>query len=369
MLRYPHPDPAIEFSAVNMAAARRAPENPIITPALVRPAMPGLEVVGAFNAAVARYQQEVILLLRVAEALPPVAAEVSAPVYDIDTRQLRIRTWPRSSVDASDPRVIISGGRTWLTSISHLRIARSTDGIHFTVDDVPALSPATSYETFGIEDPRITLIDDTYWITYSAVSPRGVSTALASTRDFMTFERHGIIFPPSNKNVTIFPEQIGGRYHALHRPNLEGFERPAIWSATSRDLRSWGDHRFVAAARDDSWDNEKIGGGAPPFRVRTDEHDGWLAIYHGVTASPYAYSLGALLLDADDPSRVIARSLEPILQPEAPYERDGFFNGVVFTCGLLVDGDLVRIYYGAADGVTAVADLSLDEILSGLQRT
>jgi len=368
MLRYPVPDAAIEFSAVKMAAARRAPENPIITPEMVRPAVPGLEVVGAFNAAVARYQEEVLLLLRVAEAPAPSAGEAAAPIYSVDSGGVETRKWSLDAegVDASDPRVITVGGRTWLTSISHLRIARSADGIHFDIEPAPALSATTAYETFGIEDPRITLIDDTYWINYSAVSPRGVSTALASTTDFRTFDRHGIIFPPSNKNVTIFPEKIGGSYHALHRPNLEGFERPAIWSATSQDLRSWGDHRFVAAARDDGWDNEKIGGGAPPFRVRTGQHDGWVAIYHGVTGSPYAYSLGALLLHPDDPSRVIARSRDPILEPEAPYERDGFFNGVVFTCGLLVDGDRVRIYYGAADGVTAVADLSLDEILSGL---
>ena len=78
------------------------------------------------------------------------------------------------------------------------------------------------------------------------------------------------------------------------------------------------------------------------------------------------YSLGALLLDARDPARVIARSRDPILSPDAPYEREGFFGGVVFSCGLLTDGDRVRIYYGAADGVTAVADLSLDEIMAGL---
>jgi predicted GH43/DUF377 family glycosyl hydrolase len=124
----------------------------------------------------------------------------------------------------------------------------------------------------------------------------------------------------------------------------------------------------VVSARDQSWDNDKIGGGAVPFRVRSGRHDGWLAIYHGVTSSPYAYSLGALLLDAEDPSRVIARSREPVLEPEAPYERDGFFSGVVFTCGLLVDDDRVRIYYGAADGVTAVADLSLEAILEGLDQ-
>jgi beta-1,2-mannobiose phosphorylase / 1,2-beta-oligomannan phosphorylase len=335
---------------------------------MVPPSRPDLEVVGAFNPAATRFGKETLLLLRVAEAPPPSPGRVAAPVYNPRSRRIELETWARGDgVDTSDPRVIIVDGRIWLTSISHLRIARSTDGIRFEVDPAPALSPQTEYETFGIEDPRITHIDGTWWINYTAASPRGVSTALASTRDFKTFERHGIIFPPSNKNVTIFPEKIGGRYAALHRPMLDGFERPAIWTASSPDLISWGCHRLVARARDNSWDNSKVGGGAVPFRVRAGNHDGWLAVYHGVTHSPYAYSLGALLLDAEDPSRVIARSRDPILQPEAPYERDGFFNGVVFTCGLIADGDRVRIYYGAADGVTAVADLSLDDILAGLR--
>ena len=334
---------------------------------MVPPSRPDLEVVGAFNAGVARINDEVLLLLRVAEAPPRSDREVTAPIYNVETRTLELKKWSRSDdVDTSDPRVIIAHGAIWLTSISHLRIARSTDGIHFEVDRAPALSPQDKYEAFGIEDPRITQIDDTYWINYTAASRHGVSTALASTKDFRNFERHGIIFPPSNKNVTIFPGKIRGKYAALHRPMLDGFGKPAIWSAASPDLFSWGNHRFVAAARDGSWDDSKIGGGAVPFRVRTADHDGWLAIYHGVTETPYGYSLGALLLDADDPSHVIARSRDPILAPEATYERDGFFNGVVFTCGLTVDDDLVRIYYGAADGVTAVADLSLDSILSGL---
>jgi beta-1,2-mannobiose phosphorylase / 1,2-beta-oligomannan phosphorylase len=101
--------------------------------------------------------------------------------------------------------------------------------------------------------------------------------------------------------------------------------------------------------------------------VRTSGRDAWLAIYHGVTAAPLTYSLGALLLDAGDPSRVLGRSREPILAPEAPYERQGFFGNVIFTCGLRSEGDLVRIYYGAADGVTCVADLSLAHILAGLE--
>jgi len=334
---------------------------------MVRPSRTDLEVVGAFNPAVIRHDGEVLLLLRVAEAPPASAGQVASPIYNADTRSIEIKTWSLSGdVNVSDPRVIIVGGRIWLTSISHLRIARSNDGIHFEVDASPAMSAENEYETFGIEDARITFIDGTYWINYSAVSPHGVSTALASTKDFKTFERHGIIFPPSNKDVTIFPERIDGRYVALHRPQLDGFERPAMWIATSPDLVSWGGHSFLAAARDESWDNAKVGGGAVPFRVKTDDYDGWLAIYHGVTDSPVTYSLGALLLDAEDPSRVIARSRDPILWPETSYEQNGFFDGVVFTCGLLVDGDMVRVYYGAADGVTAVADLSLEEILAGL---
>jgi predicted GH43/DUF377 family glycosyl hydrolase len=205
-----------------------------------------------------------------------------------------------------------------------------------------------------------------YWINYTAVSPDGIATALASTRDFRTFERHGIIFPPDNRDVTIFPERIEGRYVALHRPMPSGLGQPSIWLATSGDLMCWGGHRIVAGARTDCWDDAKVGGGAVPFRVRFGNRDAWLCVYHGVTGSPPTYSLGALLLDGRNPARVLARSREPILRPEAPYEREGFFGQVVFTCGLLAEDDLVRIYYGAADGVTAVADLSLDEIMTGL---
>ncbi|MEO8620402.1 MAG: glycoside hydrolase family 130 protein [bacterium] len=344
---------------------RRAPENPILTPAMIRPSRADLEVVGVFNPAATMQGDDVVLLLRVAEA--PVkhsTGDVVAPVFNANTGQLEFKRWAvgTPALDVTDPRVIVFEGRSWLTSISHLRVARSRDGVRFDVDPIPALFPETALESFGIEDPRITLIDGTYWINYTAVSPLGIATALASTRDFRTFTRHGIIFPPNNRDVTIFPEMIGGRYVALHRPMPEGIGRPAMWSATSPDMMSWGDHRFVADARDGSWDDAKIGGGAVPFRVA----DGWLAVYHGVSTSPMRYSLGALLLDANDPSHVLARSRDPILAPETPYEREGFFGGVVFTCGLVAHGDVIRVYYGAADGVTAVADLSLAEILGGL---
>ena len=348
---------------------RRAPENPIVTPAMVRPSRPDLEVVGVFNPGVTRHNGDVVLLLRVAEA--PVendADSVAAPIYNAESQELEIKRWSLDTegLDVSDPRSIGVGNEVWLTSISHLRVARSKDGIHFDVEAAPAISPATAYESFGTEDPRITFIDDTWWINYSAVSPYGITTALASTRDFESYERHGIIFPPDNRDVTIFPEKIDGNYFALHRPMPEGVGHPAMWSASSPDLFTWGNHKFVADSRSGGWDDSKIGGGAVPFRVKTGAHDGWLAVYHGVTTSPPTYSLGALLLDPNDPTVVLARSREPILRPETDYEREGFYAAVVFTCGLLTEGDVVRIYYGAADGVVAVADLSLEEILQGL---
>lgn len=336
---------------------------------MVQASSQDLEVVGVFNAGVIRHDGDVLLLLRVSEAPKGIPAnEVAAAVYNPSSDLLEIMRWSRDTpgLDLSDPRSIDTEGKTWLTSISHLRVARSSDGIRFDVEQTPALSAATDYETYGLEDPRITLLGDTYWINYTAVSPWGITTGLASTHDFRSFERHGLIFSPPNRDVTIFPEKIGGQYVALHRPMPEGLGKPAIWIATSPDMLSWGGHRYVAGARNSSWDDEKIGGGAVPFRVNTGEVNGWLEVYHGVTQATTTYSLGALLLDADDPGKVIARSRDPILAPEASYEREGFFGGVVFTCGLLAEGDLVRVYYGAADGVMAVADLSLKEILAGL---
>jgi predicted GH43/DUF377 family glycosyl hydrolase len=350
--------------------ARRASSNPILTPGMIPPSRPDLEVVGVFNPAAVRHDGEVVLLLRVAEAPRGTpAGEVAAPIWDAAARRLVVKRWRRDAlgVDTSDPRTIVAEGRTWLTSISHLRVARSTDGVAFSVTPAPALLPETAYEAFGVEDARITRLGDTYWINYTAVSRHGIATALASTTDFRRYERHGIIFPPNNRDVTIFPAQVDGSYLALHRPMPVGLGEVAIWLASSPDLRSWGGHAPVAAARAGSWDDEKIGGGAVPFRVSSGKWDGWLALYHGVTATPTTYSLGALLLDARDPSVVLGRSREPVLRPEASYEREGFFGGVVFTCGLITEGDLVRVYYGAADGVTAVADLSLAEILAGLE--
>jgi predicted GH43/DUF377 family glycosyl hydrolase len=351
------------------ATVRRFADNPILTPSQLAPSRPDFEVVGVFNPGVIRIGDETLLLLRVAEApLDVPEHHVAAPIYDADAKRIVIRTWPKDTpfLDTSDSRLISVGNDTFLTSISHFRRARSKDGFKFEVEAQPAFSASEPLEAFGVEDPRITRIGDTYWVNYTAVSSAGISTALASSRDLLSFERHGVIFSPPNRDVTIFPEQIHGRYRALHRPMPEDIGRPAIWLASSPDLLAWGGHRLVASARAGMWDDLKIGGGAVPFRVQVRGRPAWLAIYHGVTAAPLTYSLGALLLDGDDPGLVLGRSRAPILFPEAHYELKGFFANVTFTCGLLAEGDLVRIYYGASDGVTCVADLSLQEILAGL---
>ncbi|HLA14230.1 MAG TPA: hypothetical protein VJZ25_04330, partial [Gemmatimonadaceae bacterium] len=277
----------------------RAPENPIITPDMVLPSRPDMDVVGVFNAGVTRFEDDTLLLLRVSEAPHHTPGVVAAPHYNANTRRIEIKRWMQDAegIDATDPRLVVAEGHTWLTSMSHFRLARSRDGIHFEVEGTPAFSPGTQYEGFGVEDPRITLLDGTYWINYTAVSRYGISTALASTKDFRSFTRHGVIFPPPNRDVTIFPEKIGGRYAALHRPMPEGLGDPSIWVATSPDLIAWGNHCLVATSRPGKWDDLKIGGGAVPFRVHAGRRDGWLAVYHGVTRSPPTYSLGALLLD------------------------------------------------------------------------
>ena len=344
--------------------------NPILTARMLVPSRPDFQVVGVFNPGVVQVGDETLLLLRVAEApLDVPAGEVAVPLYDADAGRIVVRTWKRDTpgLRTDDSRVVTVGGDTFLSSISHLRLARSKDGFEFQVDAAPTLASAEPLEAFGIEDARITRIDDTFWVNYTAVSSAGIATSLASTSDMARFQRHGVIFSPPNRDVTIFPERIGGRYLALHRPMPEGIGRPAIWLASSPDLFSWGHHRLVAGARPGKWDDLKVGGGAVPFRVQTGGRDAWLAIYHGVTAAPLTYSLGALLLDGADPGRVLGRSRAPILSPETPYERNGFFGNVVFTCGVRAEGELVRVYYGASDGVTCVADLSLPAILEGLE--
>lgn len=348
-------------------AIERFAENPLIRPADVVPSRPDFGVVCVFNCGAIRVGDETLLLLRVAERPKDVAPDAMvAPMLDRQdvARGLTVLTVRTSDTDFApiDSRLFQYRGETFLTSISHLRVARSRDGRRFTVEPKPAMAPATRDEEFGIEDPRITFIDGRYWINYSAISSRGVATGLAVTDDFRTFERRGVIFGPENRDVTVFPEKINGRYAALHRPSATLLGGRDMWLAYSPDLLHWGDHRFLCGRRAELWDSARIGGGAVPFK--TDR--GWVEIYHGANASD-RYCLGGLLLDAKDPSRVIARSVEPLMEPTAHVERQGFFGNVVFTCGAVVVDGRVTIYYGASDEFTCGAQIGVDELLATLK--
>ncbi|MGP8160527.1 MAG: glycosyltransferase [Candidatus Dormibacteria bacterium] len=388
----------------------RLPENPILTAADVRPSSPGLEVVSVSNAAAAQIDGEVVLLLRVGErprsgSSPPPGAltlDLSGPeprvqplgpgftadevvgIAFLDTQNQPERVievfLPRNlpGLDLSDPRTIryrnLTGGFTaaaddasdLLTQMSHLRVARSRDGIHFAVDDTPSVMPANRLEEYGCEDPRATLIDGVWHITYVSVSRLGISTSRLTTTDFRRFDRHGLMFLPDQKDVVLFPGRVRGRFAALTRPMPQSFGRVlGIWIAFSDDLIHWGDHTPLALPRHGMWDGLRTGAGAVPFRVP----EGWLEIYHGVDRNTH-YALGGLLLSADDPAHVIARSPEPILMPTAAYERTGLFDDVVFTCGhtgLDPDGRNVRVYYGAADSRLAAADFAVQDILDQMQ--
>ena len=224
-------------------------------------------------------------------------------------------------------------------------------------------SPATAYETFGVEDPRITRLGDDYYVSYSAISPRGVCTALAKTRDFRSFERLGLIFAPDNKDIAIFPERVDGRYYAFHRPATKHLGAPSIWLASSDNLLDWGRHEFVLGPRPGFWDSERVGCGAAPVRVP----EGWLELYHGADHHT-RYCTGAVLLDAERPWNVLARCSKPFLSPDAPCENSGFLPGVVFHNGLVDNGDgTLDLYYGAADDKVCGASIAIKDIMATLE--
>lgn len=356
------------MNAARLISLQRTQENPLITPLDVKPSFPGWEVLGAFNAGAIEHGDETILLLRVAERpchtdpdhvlVPVLDPQALAEGKSVITIEKVDRRDPR--FDFSDPRVIRdrSGKTRWLTSISHLRIARSRDGVRFVVDEQPTVMPEGELESWGIEDPRITRIDDRYYITYSAVSDKGVAVGLISTSDFVSFRREGNILAPTNKDVVLFPEKIGGQYWMLHRPVPDGIGTPDIWISRSPDLLHWGHHQHLMGLREGCFDSGRIGAGAVP--IRTDA--GWLILYHGADRNQ-RYAMGAALLDPDNPARVIARLSEPILEPETVYETTGFFHHVVFSCGALVKDGRVIMYYGVSDDSMASVTFDLQELL------
>jgi predicted GH43/DUF377 family glycosyl hydrolase len=343
----------------------RFASNPLITPTDVKPSGPEMEVMCAFNAGAARLGEETLLLLRVAERPVPREGTVATAFLDPEKpgayRILRVPL-DDPALDFTDPRVFEYRGALYLTSISHLRVARAADGEHFTVEPAPALTPEGSLEAYGIEDPRITRLGEWYYVNYSAISLRGVCTALARTRDFRSWERLGVIFAPDNKDIAIFPERLGGRYWCFHRPSMKQLGSPSMWLASSENLLDWGGHRHLLGPRPGRWDSERVGCGAPPVRTAA----GWLQFYHA-SDTDVIYRMGAVLLDGEEPWRIRARSAEPLLSPEAQYEREGVMPNIVFHNGLVERGDgTADLYYGGADTVTCGARVDLAAVLERL---
>jgi len=274
---------------------------------------------------------------------------------------------PEETVEQPDARMVVypDTGLRRLTNFSHLRLATSRDGKTIdTVSPDAVLAPREDYEVFGIEDPRITKIAGLYYITYVAVSPQGVSTALVTTTDFQSFNRLGIIFPPDNKDVVLYPEPFDDRFAALHRPSSSDFcAVPEIWIARSLDLTHWGDHAVVFNA-ERAPGAIRLGAGTPPLRV----DDGWLEIYHAVRMAPDAQYYGSgVIFHEHDPAQIKYHSGAPILAPELPFEREGFHKNVVFPTGCVAQNDEIYVYYGAADTDTAVAILSAREACAAIR--
>ena len=255
------------------------------------------------------------------------------------------------------------------TGCSNLHVARSKDGAtDWKIEKNPILrygEPEWRYEEWGCEDARITYIskEKRWYITYTAYSSNGAAVALARTDDLVQAERIGLIFSPNNKDAVLFPRKFDGRWAVLHRPDAGGIEH--IWSAYSPDLVHWGEpHCVVPELGGAAWDGVKVGAGPPPILTKY----GWLLIYHGVKAygSQLVYRAGVAMLDKDRPHKVVARSPNWIFQAEAQYELSGLVPNVVFPTGLLLRGDELWMYYGAADTCVCLATAKLDNILAEL---
>lgn len=278
-----------------------------------------------------------------------------------------------------NPGVAIHNGTIYLLyrakgktdKISRFGLATSTDGIHFQRKEKPVYhGDQHIYEKQGIEDPRIVVIDDTFYFVYTAVvedvtsevDPRWSEQiakrpqiALSATKDFEFYHEYGVILQDVvGKDATLFPRRINGCYYLLYRAGVG-----ETFLAKSETLDHWGERNPVFDRRTDYWDNERVGVGAPP--IETEK--GWLLFYHGVDAKNI-YRLGILFLDLEDPLKVIYRSSEPVLEPQTDYEKHGFIPNVVFTCGAVEKNNHYFVYYGAADQVIGVATIDKQTVLN-----
>ena len=353
----------------------------LLSPGDVPPSGERFRVCGVLNPAVTEHRGRTVVIARVAEE-PTEHRPGSCASPRVDAEAGRVVDYlPADRCNADDPRVYAVGPDRLLRLrfISHLRVMTADDPYRLDPADAVIIEPEGEYEEYGIEDPRVTRIGSTYYITYVAVSRHGVATALMSTTDFESFARHGIIFCPDNKDVLLLPEKIAGSYVAIHRPmHKMPFCPPQMWLARSLDLLHWGAHeplfgggRVVGVPQDtpegDDAHADRVGGSTPP--IATDA--GWLTLYHGSERPADGrtvgrYTAGALLLDRQNPSRILARSREPILVPEADFETAGYVDQVIFPTALIDRDDRYEVYYGAADQYVGVCGLEKRAVTESL---
>ncbi len=273
----------------------------------------------------------------------------------------------------------------WNSSYTNLGVAWSKDGVKWEVQpkpwSVPAGIVASNPEFIRFYDPRLTVIDGRCYLCFAVDTKHGVCGGIAVTDDFDKFEVLSVS-TPDNRNMVLFPEKVNGKFVRLERPFPEysrGYrERFDIWSSMSPDCRYWGDSRLVLATEDVPFANAKIGPAAPP--VKTEK--GWLATFHATYKDPERtlygwetandpratwhkeYLAGLMLLDLEDPGKVIGIAPEPLLKATEKYELEGFRGSVIFPGGMILEDDgEVKIYYGAADTVECLATASVEDLL------
>lgn len=296
---------------------------------------------------------------------------------------LTAKDWPYAVNTVFNPAATEFDGKILLLArvedrrgFSHLTKAISDDGVtNWHIDKFPTMeaNPNFPEEAWGIEDPRISRLDElNRWaIVYTSYSQSGPTVSLALTKDFVSFEKKGSIMPPEDKDAALFPKKFKNKWLLIHRPigmQVAGVSRYGpgahIWLSYSADLQYWGDHNILINARTGGWwDANKIGLCSQPLETP----DGWLILYHGVrqTASGSIYRLGLALLDLENPMKVLNRSDEWIFGPEESYEREGDVRDVVFPCGWVYDkvSGIVRMYYGGADSCICLATASMNDLL------
>lgn len=257
-----------------------------------------------------------------------------------------------------------------------LGLATSSDGIKWEVASKPCFEWCDD-EVLRAYDPRLTVLDGRVYMCFAIDTQHGLRGGIAVTDDFENFEVVHLTLP-DNRNMVIFPEKIGGKFFRLDRPfpiysRSRKHDRFDIWYSQSPDGRFWGESDLLLGVEHVPFANDKIGPGAPP--VKTDK--GWLTLFHAVDLDPSRgkngwepawkkrYTAGVMLLDLEDPSKIIGMSKEPLMVPEAPYEvSGGIRNNVIFPGGLILEkSGEVKIYYGSADTVECLATADVADLL------